>query len=437
MMNGSYSLLNNVTCWMTKKRARGERGIREREGMKRNETEWKEKKKQHSIFQYNQYSFNQLIKMNANHKNNINQIRKEMIKREKKGNATATTSSITILESTLLNRKINNSYRSFSQEEREMEWKWNNKGETKSQQDWEKVEAMLLEMKQEGANRSLQTWNNLLALIEVVKDTELAEKCYKQMEEEGIEANTLTYSLITRTFAKNGDFRVVHWWKRMIEKEVKGNIHYYTILLVFFAKTKDTINFLEALKEMEIEKIEYDPYTTNIIIKYLLDTGHANIAEEILQASLDNQIKPQASEFNVFMNHFAELSNVEEVVFWMEEMEYWWITPNLISYDTLIGCHIKTGRFHDAKPWIEKLERSDIVPDVSLYSQIVSVFAALNDKENVQKWEAKMLQTSAKRDSKYEEKLIKTFIRNNNLKEAKKRLMELGDKFRIKIKVQK
>lgn len=199
------------------------------------------------------------------------------------------------------------------------------------------------------------------------------------------------------------------WWSYMRRKAVTPRREHYDALI---SASREV--FSEA--QRWFQQLIDDGFTPKVSsYTALLAAANADVAEELLQQMLDENLRPSKRTYSTLVQVMAKSSNVARAVQWLELSQDGTAPPSEASYNTVIGA------LAGAKRWgqVEELLRSGMMrPDIFTDNNILAKCARSADEEGVTFWLERMKEAGLSPDLVAFNTLVDFHARQGRVKTA-------------------
>ncbi|KAK3235606.1 hypothetical protein CYMTET_54196 [Cymbomonas tetramitiformis] len=263
-------------------------------------------------------------------------------------------------------------------------------------------------MKAAGVAPNIQIYNVIISAVVQQRhvDTEMVRSILREAEDEGLTPDTVTYNTMMNAYASY-PAQIDEAYELLEQMESRGAeepgrpdlITYSTLLSAHANSRVPDVERAEALlQRMEgSEDVSLRPNTVayNTMMKLyagegVAGRGGAAAAEELLvrmQASSRQNAQPTTVSFNTLISAYAnalpaEVDACEKVLSDMEKLEQPEMTPDHISYSSVINAHGKASTVdpNRARGILDRMLNRGCKADVVLYSSLMVVCARADDE---------------------------------------------------------
>ncbi|KAM6594716.1 hypothetical protein CsatA_002419 [Cannabis sativa] len=208
-------------------------------------------------------------------------------------------------------------------------------------------------------------------------------------------------------------------------KEQDQNDKTYGALLNCYVRQRQTDKSLSHLQKMKEKGFASSSLTYNDIMCLYVNIGQHEKVPDVLAEMKDNNVSPDNFSYRICMNSYGVRSDIEGMERVLKEMESQpEITMDWNTYAVAANLYIKAGQPDKATSALKKSEEKLDKKDSSGYNQLISLYAKLENKEEVLRvWE---LQKSACKRCINKDYIVmlESFVRLGELDEAEKVLKE-------------
>jgi pentatricopeptide repeat protein len=236
-----------------------------------------------------------------------------------------------------------------------------------------------------------------------------------------IVANTKTYNLILHMFLKNKQYdKVLYYFNEMKINDIKLTLYSYNSIILSYC-------YLKKYNEIEIHinemKYKYNIQPDIILYKSIIDlcskNGEIYLAKKYLNRMLDehndnseqnDKSSAQNNEslqeefslynhkdetlniyknlnekgilfnqnaYNIIINNYARIKDIDKVLFYFNEMKIKNIQPNFINYNTLIRILYKANEYEHAIHYINEMINNKIEITTNSFHFLLSIYRNL------------------------------------------------------------
>ncbi|CAN4112246.1 unnamed protein product [Withania somnifera] len=187
---------------------------------------------------------------------------------------------------------------------------------------------------------------------------ELAQKFYDDMVKSGASPNVYTYNIILwkRGYAKGGCL---------------NNVVTYNTIIGSYCKTGKVDEAVKLLKLMQVRNLEPTVITYNAIINGLCREGRMN---EIFEEKRGKGLIPDEVTYNTLANGYCRGNFLQALVLHSEMLRNE-LSPDVVTYTSLINSMYKTGNLHHAMELFDQLRAGGLYANERTYTTLIDGFS--------------------------------------------------------------
>lgn len=258
---------------------------------------------------------------------------------------------------------------------------------------------------------------------------EQALKTYEQMDELGTPRSAFSFNaLLTSCVQSKHSDRVPQLFDEIPKKYgvVPDKIS-YGILVKSFCEMAQPEKALELLKEMEEKEVEITVVTYTTVLNAFYRNGKTDEAEKLWNV-MEKKGCIDAAAYNVrFM--YAQDGKPEELAAIIDEMSNAGHKPDIITYNYLMTCYLKSGMVDEAKKVYTGLRENGCKPNSTTFRTMIFHLCKLGDFEQgyqIFKESVRMHKIPDFNTMKY---LVEGLAKKEKKKEAKGMIRTMKKKF--------
>lgn len=214
--------------------------------------------------------------------------------------------------------------------------------------------------------------------------TEMARRFLGEMLERGIQPNVITYNVVLNGICRHA---MLHpEWKfetvireahevlnEMHKRKLEPDVTSYSILLHVYTRAHKPQLCLDKLRTMKETGICPSVATYTSVVKCLCSCGRIEDAEELLCEMTRQNVYPSADTYNCFFKEYKGKNDFEGAMKLYRKMEEEdsLCSPNIHTYNMLLGMFMKLGKFGCAREIWDNMKVSGIGPDLDSYTLLV------------------------------------------------------------------
>ncbi|KAJ4712238.1 Pentatricopeptide repeat-containing protein [Melia azedarach] len=240
---------------------------------------------------------------------------------------------------------------------------------------WEGLLGLFAEMRHEGIQPDIVTYNTLLSACGSRGLGDEAEMVFRTMNDGGVLPDITTYSYLVETFGKLGKLEKVSELLR--EMELGGNlpdITSYNVLLDAHAKMGSIKESMEVFRQMQAAGCLANATTYSILLNLYGSNGRYDEVRELFLEMKASNTEPNAATYNILIQVFGEGGYFKEVVTLFHDMVEENVEPNMETYEGLIFACGKGGLHEDVKKILLYMNERGIVPSSKAYTGAIEAY---------------------------------------------------------------
>ncbi|GAB2218606.1 hypothetical protein Drorol1_Dr00001832 [Drosera rotundifolia] len=216
-----------------------------------------------------------------------------------------------------------------------------------------------------------------------VKRVDMAEKMLREMIEEGIEPNVVTYNVLLNGICRRASLHpetrfegVIRAAERVLEemkeRGIEPDVTSYSILLHVYSRAHRPELTLEKLEVMKGNGICPNVATYTSAIKCLSSCGRLEEAERLLDEMVANGVSPSAVTYNCFFKEFRGRKNVEGAIGLYRKMKTMGsCMPDMHTYHILLGMFLNLDKMGIVKELWNDIKSSGVGPELDTYTMLI------------------------------------------------------------------
>ena len=193
------------------------------------------------------------------------------------------------------------------------------------------LDNLLQEMEALNITKNTDTYNNTINLLGQYKEINRIEKYLIEMDENNIRRNRITYNILINVYGRSKKFNKV---KSLYNEMIHNNDEFDN------GEEKEMV----AVEQNEEEKQYY------------------------------NNIQPDSHTYNTLINVFGKHLKMNDVDYFVNEMQNNGIKLNFYTYNTLISMYGKNKDFYTVSKVFKRMKRVGIKPGINTYMALVVAY---------------------------------------------------------------
>ncbi|KAF5948161.1 hypothetical protein HYC85_014118 [Camellia sinensis] len=236
------------------------------------------------------------------------------------------------------------------------------------------VEQCLLIFDKMVRNGFLPDVKNCNRILRMLRDKDLVGKTrevYQLMGMFGIKPSILTYNTLLDSFCKDGE--VQQALDLLLEMQRRGctpNDVTYNVLINGLSKKGEFDQAKGLIVEMLNLGLKVSAYTYNPLILGIW--GKVTDARQKFRDMLGKNLTPDIVSYNTLIYGYCRLGDVTEAFLLLYELEGTNLNPTVVTYNTIVDGLCRLGELEDAKRLKEEMINHGILPDVFTYTILVN-----------------------------------------------------------------
>jgi len=204
------------------------------------------------------------------------------------------------------------------------------------------------------------------------KVSELLQK----MEAEGWESDVMSYNIVIRSYAKQGDLKAAEQWlNRLSYKNLEPNEHSFVAIMSYLAKG-DNLDATEAvMRRMMQIGIPATTMSFTMLVHACTRLGLTSRAEAFIKEMKELGISPGETHYNSLIHACSMEGNVDAAERWFRDMETHGVKATVITYTALIDACAKSSDTVRAEFWMQRMLAEALEPNVVSYSTMINACA--------------------------------------------------------------
>ncbi|CAE7830152.1 unnamed protein product [Symbiodinium microadriaticum] len=226
------------------------------------------------------------------------------------------------------------------------------------------LNSIIDDMVQSEVPRSLAFYESVMKQLAVQRQFRLALRVYDRLVEDGLETTAITCSCLVRFAAEVGDFTRAREFFEKLSCMTTPSIRAYMTILGVHNKRQDWPRALATIRDMRSRGVSVDSLALNVT----LSTGvAADKVDEVLDLLTEaEQMKPSVADvvsYNTLIKAFTQRANYDAACEVMQRMKARRISPNAISFNTIMDAAVRAGRPEEAWSRQQEMRQHGYKPD--------------------------------------------------------------------------
>lgn len=213
-----------------------------------------------------------------------------------------------------------------------------------------------------------------------------ADGWMKYMEEKG-KATLCSYNTMLDACSKAGDPQSSEsWLQRLLDGGLRPNVISFATVIHAFARKGDETRAQYWQSKMLEMGVEPDTVSYNSLIHACGVKGNIQAAEGWLEDMLQRQLPASVTTFASLIDACAKAGDLERAEKWMQEMLQRGIEPNVVSFGAVINACAKASNLQRAEYWHHTMLEMGVTPNVRSYSSVINACAKAGKAEEAVQW---------------------------------------------------
>ncbi|KAL1216616.1 Pentatricopeptide repeat-containing protein [Cardamine amara subsp. amara] len=176
-------------------------------------------------------------------------------------------------------------------------------------------------------------------LCQVRRDHDVI-RVVEKLKQGGFSLDLLAYNMLIGLFCdKNNAEKVYEMLSEMEEAGMKPDSITYNTLISFFGRHKDFESVEKMMEQMREDGLDPTAVTYGAVMEAYCSAGELNEAMKLFKdMGLRSKVNANTVVYNILINAFSELGNLEQALSLKEEMKQKMVRPNVETYNALFKC---------------------------------------------------------------------------------------------------
>lgn len=251
----------------------------------------------------------------------------------------------------------------------------------------------------------------------------LVEKFKLASDVERFRTKTGIYEDTVRRLARAKRFR---WVRDILEHQKKysdiTNEGFSARIITLYGKSGMPRYAQKMFDEMPQKNCNRTVFSLNALLAAYLHSKQYDVVERLFK-ELPTQLslEPNLVSYNTLIKAMIKKGSLDSAVSMLVEMEEKGVTPDLITFNTLLDGLYEKGRFEDGEKLWKQMGEKNVVPNIRSYdARLLGLAVVKKTSEAVEFYEEMKKKKGIKPDLFSINSLIKGFVNEGNLEEAKK-----------------
>eukprot|EP00927_Polykrikos_kofoidii_P063607 TRINITY_DN58451_c0_g1_i1.p1 TRINITY_DN58451_c0_g1~~TRINITY_DN58451_c0_g1_i1.p1 ORF type:complete len:543 (-),score=60.23 TRINITY_DN58451_c0_g1_i1:64-1692(-) len=174
---------------------------------------------------------------------------------------------------------------------------------------------------------------------------------------------------------------------------VQPDIVIYTEVLACHAAVGDWEFVDICLDDMKQDRVRPSAISFSALINGCARTGDLTRAESFMARAIDEDVPLSVSMLNAILKVCGRARRADSAELWFQRMrERYGISPDLVSYNTILGVFAQAGRLADAEKELQVMSRSKLMPDVRSYTALIQGCGISGQATQAERWLSRMVE---------------------------------------------
>jgi pentatricopeptide repeat protein len=204
------------------------------------------------------------------------------------------------------------------------------------------------------------------------------EKVWKDMINDGLKPNVVTFTTLLSLYAKKGDIgRAEQVWDDMIKVGLTPNIASYNTLLSAYTKIGDIMKSQKLLSNMTKEGIKPDIKTHTSLLCLYANKKDIIGSEQVWEGMIKAGFSPDVASYNTLLSAYTKIGDIMKSEHIITTMINANIKPNLATYSTLLSLYARLGNIKAGKRVHKEVLRKQLWPQHTNYVEFNTFSSSL------------------------------------------------------------
>mmetsp|Transcript_1160 Transcript_1160/g.1958 ORF Transcript_1160/g.1958 Transcript_1160/m.1958 type:complete len:601 (-) Transcript_1160:45-1847(-) len=271
--------------------------------------------------------------------------------------------------------------------------RWNQAIDVATRQgDVAKAGRLLLEFECQAKSQGISqpdsmTYNLVIRACAKQGDYKGAEQWLRRMDSHGVEATLCTYNTILDACAKADNAEACEgWFEKMLSRGIQANVISYATVIHARARRGEETLAEKWLNRMLNDGITPDAVSYNSMIHACGVSGNAVGAERWIEAMKARELDPTVTTYTAVIDACAKAGDAPRAEKWLESMITFGVQPNVVSFSAMIDSCAKACDPARAEYWHNRMVSLGVKPNAHSYSAVINACAKAGDVTMAEKW---------------------------------------------------
>ncbi|OAE34397.1 hypothetical protein AXG93_4875s1160 [Marchantia polymorpha subsp. ruderalis] len=259
--------------------------------------------------------------------------------------------------------------------------------ECKDEGDLRQLRKLLSSLKSDGHKPTVHSYSMLLSLLISKGQMQEAQSVLKTMEEEGVVPDTICFNTILNGWCSLGRLEEAKAvLEQLKDRQYKLTTSTYNTLIKGFGLAGQAAEAMKLLQQMISDGVaKPNKVTYNILINAWAKVKNVEQARWVLNLMRTAGFSPDVVTYNTIAKAYAELRRSFEAERVLEEMQNAYIRPNERTYGIIINSYCETGRPEEGLALLDRMKIDGVRCNLPIYNILIKGFSELYQPENVDK----------------------------------------------------
>ena len=241
-------------------------------------------------------------------------------------------------------------------------------------------------------------------------------------------SDTLSYNLVIRAFAKEGQYKAAGRWLTHMEKQdIKSTVCSYNTVLDACAKAGKAKESEFWLQRMLDRGLQPNVISFATVIHAFARSGDEHSASIWQKKMVARGIEPDSISYNSLIHACSVKGQVEKAEHWLKEMREKGLEATVTTYASLIDAAAKAGDLNKAETWMNEMLSLGIQPNVVSFGAVINACAKACNLQRAEHWHARMLELGIRPNLRSYSAVINACAKAGKADQAEEWLVKLED----------
>ncbi|KAJ4829861.1 hypothetical protein Tsubulata_049009 [Turnera subulata] len=267
---------------------------------------------------------------------------------------------------------------------------------------------------------------------------EEAADLLREMLERGNEADSLVFNNVIRGFLDSGDFEKANeLFNELKERcgEYDGVVN-ATFMEWWFKQGKEE-EAMESYKSLMDKNFRMSPATCNVLLEVLLRYGKKEAGRDLFEQMLDNHTPPtfhgvNSDTFSMMVNECFKEGKVSEAVDTFKKVgrkpESTPFAMDVAGYNNIVARFCENDMLEEAEKFFGEMTSKSVSPDLMSFATLIDAYLKVEKVDDVLRLLNKMAEADLRVDGSFGSKVFGELIKRGKGADATEILKKLGEK---------